>query len=106
MPQAIQQHDVPAVIRSVAGMERPDYVDLFTATTDRAAPASPEQWARTALDRVAGSGGQFIWRRVLGLRLASSPQRVAGWTIADRGGDWVRLEAPPRVPSAQRAVRL
>jgi ketosteroid isomerase-like protein len=106
MPQAIQQHDVPAVIRSVAGMERPDYVDLFTATTDRAAPASPEQWARTALDRVAGSGGQFIWRRVLGLRLASSPQRVAGWTIADRGEDWIRLEAASWFLTAHLVVRL
>jgi hypothetical protein len=50
---------------------------------------------RIALEDVGGRGGQFIWRGILGLRLNSGPstERVAGWKIADRGKDWIRLEA-------------
>src|SRR4029450_1567378 len=50
---------------------------------------------RTAIEDVAGLGGQFIWRGILGLRLKSRPStgRVGGWKIADRGEDWIRLEA-------------
>ena len=60
---AIQQHDVPAVVRSLAGMDRPHYVDLFTVTTNRVADDSPERWSRTAIEDVAGAGGQCIWCR-------------------------------------------
>ena len=76
-------------------MGTPDYIDLFTVTTYGAADASPEPWARTAIEDVAGPRGQFIWRRVLGLRLKSRPstERVGGWKIAGRGEDWIRLEA-------------
>jgi hypothetical protein len=49
--------------------------------------ATPEQWSRTAIEDVAGLGGQFIWRGALSLRLKSRPstERVGGWKIADRG---------------------
>ena len=95
MPSVIQQRNIPEVILSLSGMDRPDYVDLFTVTTSGAADASPEQWSRTAVEDVAGLGGQFIWRGVLGLRLTARPrtERVGGWKIADRGEDWIRLEA-------------
>jgi len=95
MPSVIQQRNIPEVIRSLSGMDSPDYIDLFTVTTNGVAAASPEQWARTAIEDVAGRGGQFIWRRVLGLRLTPGPstERVDGWKIGDRGEDWIRLEA-------------
>jgi hypothetical protein len=77
-------------------------------TTNGAAYASPEQWSRTAIEDVAGRGGQFIWRGVLGLRLKSRPwtDRVGGWTIADRGEEWIRLGASSRFLTAHLVTRL
>lgn len=90
-----QQHDIPEAIRALSPITGPDYVDLFTLTTDDAAHRSPEQWARAALEDVAGLKGQVIWRVLLGLRLQrrSSPGHVAGWRVADRGDRWISLEA-------------
>jgi hypothetical protein len=66
------------------------------------------QWSRTAIGDVAGRGGQFIWRGVLGLRLKSRPstERVGGWKIADRGEDWIRLEASSWFLTAHLVTRL
>jgi hypothetical protein len=108
MLSVIQQRTIPEAIRAVGGMDRPDYIDVFTVTTNGAAEATPEQWFRTALEEVAGRGGQFIWRGVLGLRLKSQPsiERVAGWKIADRGKDWIRLEASSWFMTAHLVARL
>jgi hypothetical protein len=108
MPSVIQQRDIPEAIRSLSGIDNPDYVDVFTATTDGAAAGSPEQWFRTALEDVAGPRGQFIWRRVLGLRLkpGRSMDRVAGWRVAHRGEDWIRLEASSWFLTAHLVTRL
>jgi hypothetical protein len=108
MPFVIQQRNIPEVIRSLSGMDSPDYIDLFTVTTNGAAETSPEHWCRTAIEDVAGSGGQFIWRGVLGLRLKSRPSadRVGGWKIADRGENWIRLEASSRFLTAHLVTRL
>jgi hypothetical protein len=108
MPSVMQQHNIPAVIRSLSGMDSPDYVDLFTVTTKGAADASPEQWSRTGIEDVAGVGGQFIWRGVLGLQLRSRPstERVGGWRIAGRGEDWIRLEASSWFLTAHLVIRL
>src|SRR5262245_24817043 len=108
MLSVIQQHTIPESILAVSGMDRADYIDVFSVTTNGAAEATPEQWFRTALVDVAGRGGQFIWRGVLGLRLKSQPstERVAGWRIADRGKDWIRLEASSWFMSAHLVARL
>lgn len=108
MPSVIRQRNIPQVIRSLSGMDSPDYTDLFTVTTNGADDASPEQWSRTAIEGVAGGGGQFIWRGVLGLRLRSRPStdRVGGWTIADRGDEWIRLEASSWFLTAHLVTRL
>jgi hypothetical protein len=89
-------------------MDSPDYVDFFTTTTKSAADASPERWSRTAIEDVAGRGGQFIWRGVLGLRLKARPstERVGGWKIADRGDDWIRLAASSWFLTAHLVIRL
>jgi hypothetical protein len=91
-PTVLQQQPVPEEIRSLSTMAEPDYVDLFTMTAGIPG-RSPEQWARTVLADVLGRTGQVLWRGLLGLRLTASPDRVAGWKIADRGEDWIRLEA-------------
>jgi hypothetical protein len=88
-------------------MDRPDYVDLFTVTTDGPACVSPERWCRAAIEDVAGLGGRFIWRGALGLRLKARPstERVGGWKIADRGEDWIRLEASSWFLTAHLVIR-
>src|SRR5262249_60470869 len=60
MPSVIQQRNIPEVIRSLSGMDSPDYIDLFTVTTNEAADGSPEQWSRTAIEDVAGLGGRIF----------------------------------------------
>ena len=108
MPLVLQQHDVPEAIRSLTTLASPDYVDLFTVTTDAAAGASPEQWARAGLEDAAGLAGQFVWQVLCGLRLERrpSPDYVAGWRIADRGKRWIRLEAASWFMTAHIVFRL
>ncbi|WP_031479788.1 hypothetical protein [Streptomyces bicolor] len=92
VPAIRRQQPVPERIRALSTITDPGYVDLFTMTggiPDR----SPEQWARALFEDAAGRAGQFVWRVLLGLRLTASRDRVAGWQIAGRGADWIRLEA-------------
>jgi hypothetical protein len=108
MPSVIRQRNIPGTIRRLGGMDLPDYIDLFTAATRGAADGSPEEWARSAIEDVAGLGGQFIWRGVLGLRLKARPsrERVGGWAIGGGGGDWIRLEASSWLLTAHLVIRL
>ena len=89
-----RQRDIPEAIRALDTLPS-DYVDLFVATTGDAAKTSPEQWARAALEGASALGRFMAWRVLLGLRLESrpSPDHLAGWKIADRGDDWIRIEA-------------
>jgi hypothetical protein len=84
-----------------------DYADQFALTTP--AEATPEQWARAMFGNVPGPAQILIWRVVLGLRLdlsrRRSPETVAGWRIAARGDDWIRLEATSWFLSAALTVR-
>src|SRR5437867_4492984 len=50
VPTVLQQRNVPDAIRRLTTMDPPDYVDLFTVATDRAAERSPEGWARAAIE--------------------------------------------------------
>lgn len=94
MPTVRRRRNLPGPLRSLGTRLGHDYVDVFTVEAE-ALPRTPEQWARAGIEKAAGSGGQFVWRVLLGLRLAArtSPDHVAGWKIAERGEDWVRLEA-------------
>lgn len=88
--------EVPEDVRSLITLTDPDYVDLFTITTDwRAADHTPEEWARAVLEQapVARDNARRLWR-LLGLRLGApgSAAHVQGWRIAERGADWIRLE--------------
>ena len=107
MPTVVQQHNVPEAIRSLSTLASPDYVDLFTIATDRAAGRSPEQWARAAVE-AAGLAGQFVWRVLCGLRLERrpSPDYVGGWKIADRGDRWIRSEAASWFMTAHIVVQV
>ncbi|MDO3650644.1 hypothetical protein [Nocardia mangyaensis] len=88
-------------------MVDPDYVDCFRLATAEPTTWSPERWARTALDDIAGAKGQFIWRVVLGLRLApGAPDHVAGWRIAERAPSWIRVEATGWLIAGEILVHL
>lgn len=84
----------PAATRSTTTMAAPDYADLFTIEVDRNLEQSPEEWARTILERTEmGPRARALWR-FLGLRLgpSGSPDHVQGWRIAARGENWIRVE--------------
>ena len=83
---------VPDEILALSTMTDPSYVDVFTLA-EGLPGRSAEQWARAMFEDVGGRGAQFIWRVLLGMRLRAAPDRVAGWQIADRGEDWIRIEA-------------
>ncbi|MGP3974057.1 DUF2867 domain-containing protein [Streptomyces sp. 8N114] len=84
---------VPESFRALSSLPEIDYVDRFTLATD--AGATPEQWARAMFGDTPSAAERLIWRGLLGIRLSRgrSPDTVAGWRIAERGGDWIRLEA-------------
>ena len=108
MPTTHQQHPVPESIRTLGALTDLDYIDLFTLTTADAADWSPEQWARAMFVDVAGLGGQFIFRVLLGMQLAwrRSPDHVAGWRITGRGDDWIRLAARSWMVTGRLVVRV
>jgi hypothetical protein len=94
-PTVVQHHDIPEVVRCLSTLARPDYLDLFTATTTQAIDRSPEQWARAVLEQapLARRNARVLWR-LMGLRLGPrhSPEHVQGWTITARGDNWIRVE--------------
>jgi hypothetical protein len=84
---------VTASARALTSLPDIGYADRCTLVTD--VDATPEQWARAMFGDVPSAAERFIWRGLLGLRLAPvpSPDTVAGWRVGGRGGDWIRLEA-------------
>ncbi|TDE32950.1 DUF2867 domain-containing protein [Actinomadura sp. 6K520] len=100
---AVGLHRIP---ESMRGRLDADYADIFTLATD--VTATPEHCARTMLESVAGAGGQRIWRRLLGLRLAPRPwtETVAGWRVAERGEHWIRLRARSWMLTFDLVVRV
>jgi hypothetical protein len=100
--------NIPETIRSLDPFDKPDYVDLFTLTTDGALDRSPEQWARAVLEGTPlGQSARSLWR-LLGLRLGPphSADHVQGWRIADGGDDWMRLETDSWFMTGHAVVRL
>lgn len=95
MPTVIREHEIDDNVRSLSTFKSFDYVDFFTATTSEGSGKPPEYWVRALVQDAAGRAGQFVWRVILGLRLAwqRSPEHVGGWEIASRGESWITLEA-------------
>jgi hypothetical protein len=105
---AVGVRNVPEAIRSLGALANPDYVDLYTVTTSEATEKSPEDWARAALEETpTGRSAPSLWR-LLGLRLGPrpSPDHVQGWKIADRGDNWIRLEAASWFMTAHAIVQV
>ncbi|MCY1136378.1 hypothetical protein OWR29_00085 [Actinoplanes sp. Pm04-4] len=81
------------------------YTDRFVVGTDRR--RTPEEWARAIFGDVPNAGEVFIWRVILGLRLSRSRSAgtVAGWRIAGRSPQAIRLEAASSFMTANLVVR-
>jgi hypothetical protein len=100
--------NLPDAMRRRDTMAGPDYVDLFTAVTRGTTDKSAEDWARALLeDTPTGRSAPLLWR-LLGLRLGPtpSPDSVQGWKIADRGDDWIRIEATSWFMTAHAVVEV
>jgi hypothetical protein len=92
------RREVPEAIRSLGALANTDYADIVTATINETPSRTPEQLIRAALKGVPRGLLFFIpvvQRVFLGLRLKlrPSPGRLLGWKIADRGENWIRIEA-------------
>ena len=90
--------NVPETIRSLDTLADPDYADIVTATVSETQSRTPEQWVHAALEGVPRGllfFVPFVQRVALGLRLElrPSPDHVLGWKIAERGDNWLRIEA-------------
>ncbi|MEV6490358.1 hypothetical protein AB0M20_17285 [Actinoplanes sp. NPDC051633] len=83
-----------------------DYHDRFELATD--AVATPERWARAMFGDVPSPGERFIWQSILHLRLSrhASPDTVAGWRVAGRDDDEIRLVAASWFLNAALVVRV
>jgi hypothetical protein len=104
---AVGVRRVSESVRKLGSLPRPHYVDHFSLAVKAVEEATPEQWARALFGDVPTPGEKFIWSGLLGIRLSPgrSPQTVAGWRIAGRGEDWVRLEAASWFLSCNLVVR-
>jgi hypothetical protein len=106
----VRAEDIPAPIREVAAMPDADYVDVSVLPVDDADSWSPDEWARAILES-SPSARRFAfipWQVLLGLRLGPwpSPDHVHGWRIADRGDDWVRIEASSWLMTCHAVARV
>jgi hypothetical protein len=104
---AVGVRNVPDVIRRLDTLAAPDYADVFTAVTSRARDRSAEAWARAVLEETPiGRSAPALWR-LLGLRLGPpSSTHVQGWRIADRGDDWIRIEATSWFMTAHAVIHV
>ena len=92
------QREVPEGIRSLGALADADYADIVTAPIDDTSGRTPEQLIQAALNDLPRGLLvliPFVQRVFLGLRLKlrPSPERLLGWEIADRGENWIRIEA-------------
>lgn len=98
---------VGSAVLARSGLSRIDYADHFTLRPVARARATPEEWARALFGDVPSLTERFIWQVLLGLRLHPGPSddTVAGWRIAHRGEDWIRLAAQSRAMQVELVVR-
>jgi hypothetical protein len=105
------QRNVPESIRSLDTLAKFDYTDIVTGTVSETPDRTPEQWARVTLaglPRPLLLIVPFIQRAILGLRLElrPSPDHLLGWKIAERGENWVRIEAASWFLTGHVVIRI
>jgi hypothetical protein len=95
---------VPDELRAHDTMIDPDYSDIFFGTVATPVELTPA-WIRSVLSnaparlRLALGLALLTQRYVLGLQLerGRTADHLIGWSIADRGDHWFRLEAASRL---------
>ncbi|HTA06848.1 MAG TPA: hypothetical protein VK774_10825, partial [Solirubrobacteraceae bacterium] len=92
------QRDVPDAIRSLGALADADYEDIVTASAHGLPSRTPDEWVQAGFKGVPRGVlvlTPFVQRVFLGLRLKlrPAPDRLLGWQIADRGENWLRIEA-------------
>lgn len=92
---AVGPRSLPAETLSRSSLADPHYADEFTLVTPVASAGTAEDWARAMFGDEPSATERMIWAGFLNIRLISgkSADTVAGWQIADRCDDWIRLEA-------------
>ncbi len=90
--------EVPEAIRCLGALADADYADIVTATIDETPDRTLEELIDATLKGVPRGllvFTPFVQRVFLGLRLKlrPSPDYLLGWRIADRGENWMRIEA-------------
>ena len=96
-PAQVRQLDPSPQVRALSTLPGVDYADAFTVTGAAASERTPEQWARTVLDRAPRPVRLKLvvgWT-LLGLRLGVRPPggRILGWRIRRSTPDLVLLGA-------------
>jgi hypothetical protein len=102
----VEQRDPSLALREASGLDHVDYADRFTAIAPAATDRTPEAWARIAIEGSSALGRFLTWQVLCGLHLEPGPDRVAGWVIAERGGNWIRLAAPSWFLTARIVVHV
>jgi hypothetical protein len=109
MQTVLQEREVPEAMRSLSTFDDPQYEECFVARSAEPLRRSPEWLARTAVEESPATrrAGPLVWR-ALGLRLGPrpSPDHIAGWRIAARGDDWIRIETGSWFASVELVVRV
>lgn len=91
------RREVPGAIRSLGALADSNYADIVTATVDETS-TDPDRVVQAVLKNLPRSLVLiilFVQRVFLGLRLKlrPSPDHLLGWKIAERGENWIRIEA-------------
>lgn len=91
------RREVPEAIRSLGALADSDYADIVTATVDET-PTDPDQAVQAVLKNLPRGLALFVpfVQRVffrLRLKLRPSTDHLLGWKIAERGENWIRIEA-------------
>jgi hypothetical protein len=91
------RREVPEAIRSLGALADSDYADIVTATVGETSTDRDQavQAVLKNLPRGLVLVIPFAQRVFLGLRLklGPSPDHLLGWKIAERGENWIRIEA-------------
>lgn len=90
-----------------SGLGPVHYADHFAIRPVDGTSATPERWARVLFGDTPSAAEWFIWRVLLQLRLrrGQSHSTVAGWRIAARSEDWIRLETASWMMAAELVIR-
>jgi hypothetical protein len=99
--RAVRQIPVPPQARALSTLARIDYADSFVVATGQPDGRTPEQWARTILDRapIALRGALVSAWIALALRLrrGHSDGFILGWELLRSGADHALLGARSRI---------